>query len=399
MKEPFIKPLAILTELKSHGHEAYFVGGAVRDLLLNREIGDIDIATSARPEQVKSLFSKTIDVGAIHGTIIVLLNGSAYEVTTYRSEDQYEDYRRPGSVTFIKSLKEDLARRDFTMNAIAMSSEGKIVDPFHGRKAIAAKLIQTVGDPTDRFSEDALRMMRAIRFVSQLSFRLDENTYKAIKVNTKLLENISVERKTVEFEKLISGENYETSLKYLEATEIFWYLPGMGVHNDRISNLQSFDWTSLTERPEHWTLLVYLLQCKHPAIFLRSWKLPNKVIKNVMTNLHLLNQVHSMDDWSRILLYTYGEVNVIQAEKVRSVLMDENINENLERLHMLFKRMPITSRRELAIDGHDLIMIYNEKPGAWVADLLEKVEQEVIMDRIKNDKGKIEEWLLTCNLK
>lgn len=136
MKEPFLSAVPLLTEIEHAGYEAYFVGGAVRDLLLDREIADVDIATSATPEEIKAIFPKTIDVGIEHGTIVVLFKGRTFEVTTFRAESEYEDYRRPSGVQFIRSLEEDLKRRDFTMNAIAMDKSGQLFDPFHGKQAI-----------------------------------------------------------------------------------------------------------------------------------------------------------------------------------------------------------------------------------------------------------------------
>lgn len=192
MDESFVKAKAILTTLHNNGYEAYFVGGSVRDFLLHRPTDDIDIATSALPGQIIDLFPKTIDVGAVHGTVIVLHDGEQFEVTTFRTEEGYEDYRRPSHVEFVTSLHEDLKRRDFTMNAIAMTINGEIIDPFDGRKAIKKKVIQTVGNPTERFREDALRMMRAVRFLSQLSFLLCENTQSAIMENAYLLKKFQL---------------------------------------------------------------------------------------------------------------------------------------------------------------------------------------------------------------
>lgn len=164
MNEPFTHAIPILHTLHEHGHQAYFVGGAVRDVLLGREIGDIDIATDATPDKVESLFEKTVDVGKEHGTVIVLHDGVSYEVTTFRTESEYEDFRRPKEVAFITSLKEDLLRRDLTINAMAMDINGEIIDHVGGKQDIKRKRIQTVGDPACRFQEDALRMMRAVRF-------------------------------------------------------------------------------------------------------------------------------------------------------------------------------------------------------------------------------------------
>ena len=178
--ERFKQASSIIEILKQHGHEAYFVGGSVRDFIIDRPIGDIDIATSALPEEVMHIFPRHVPVGLEHGTVIVVQEGVPYEVTTFRTESEYEDFRRPSSVQFVRSLEEDLKRRDFTMNAIAMTEEGEMVDLFAGQEAIRLKEITTVGDAADRFQEDALRMMRGIRFVSTLGFFLEIKTKQAI---------------------------------------------------------------------------------------------------------------------------------------------------------------------------------------------------------------------------
>lgn len=180
MEQEFVKALPILHHLMKAGHQAYFVGGAVRDSYMKRKIGDVDIATSASPNEVERLFKRTVDVGKEHGTVIVLWEDETYEVTTFRAESEYKDYRRPEAVRFITSLSEDLKRRDLTINAMAMSAEGELLDYFGGAHDIGQKLIRTVGNPEDRFREDALRMMRAVRFMSQLGFLLEKETREAV---------------------------------------------------------------------------------------------------------------------------------------------------------------------------------------------------------------------------
>ena len=149
----FREALPVLSKLKKHGFEAYFVGGSVRDQLLGKPIKDVDIASSATPDQVQQLFQKTVDIGSEHGTVIVIENGIHYEITTFRTESAYEDNRRPSGVTFVSSLKEDLKRRDFTINAMAMDENGSIIDYFNGREDAEKKRIATVGSPAERFSE------------------------------------------------------------------------------------------------------------------------------------------------------------------------------------------------------------------------------------------------------
>ena len=212
MLSPFSQAAPLLERIEAEGFEAYFVGGSVRDSLLDRKISDVDIATSALPQELKQIFPRTADIGIEHGTILVIYQGIPYEITTFRSESGYSDHRRPDRVDFIRSLSEDLKRRDFTMNAIAMDRKGKLIDPFHGQEAINKKQIITVGEPSERFGEDALRLMRAIRFVSQLGFAIEKETLSAITSMPHLLGKIATERKLAEFEKMLTGPYCDQAL-------------------------------------------------------------------------------------------------------------------------------------------------------------------------------------------
>lgn len=209
----------ILNTLHSAGFEAYVVGGCVRDSILGREPGDWDITTSAKPEEVKKLFGRTIDTGIAHGTVTVMDGKEGFEVTTYRIDGEYEDSRHPKEVTFTSNLVEDLKRRDFTINAMAYSEEDGLIDEFDGLSDIDKKLIRCVGNPIERFSEDALRMMRAVRFAAQLGYTIENETREAIKELVPTLSKISAERIQVELVKLLVSPNpgeirelYETGI-------------------------------------------------------------------------------------------------------------------------------------------------------------------------------------------
>ena len=199
----------IIEVLQNNGYEAYVVGGCVRDTLLGRLPKDWDITTSALPQQVKSLFPKTIDTGIQHGTVTIMIDREGYEVTTYRIDGDYEDARHPKEVTFTPSLLEDLKRRDFTINAMAYNDKDGLVDLFGGRQDLENKRICCVGNPTERFNEDALRMMRAVRFAAQLGFTIEENTFLAIKQLVPNLKKISAERIQVELSKTIISNHPE----------------------------------------------------------------------------------------------------------------------------------------------------------------------------------------------
>lgn len=199
----------IIHIIEEAGFEAYAVGGCVRDSLLSRVPDDWDVTTSARPEQIKALFQKTIDTGIAHGTVTVMMHHVGYEVTTYRIDGEYEDARHPKEVVFTPDLKEDLRRRDFTINAMAYNERSGIVDLFHGMEDLDEKIIRAVGDPLERFEEDALRMMRAVRFSAQLGYDIEENTKNAIRRLSKNLEYISAERIQTELVKLAASPHPE----------------------------------------------------------------------------------------------------------------------------------------------------------------------------------------------
>ena len=197
----------IIDKLHEAGYGAYAVGGCVRDSILGREPDDWDITTSAKPMEVKKLFRPTIDTGLQHGTVTVLRNHVGYEVTTYRVDGIYEDGRHPSGVTFTSDLKEDLLRRDFTINAMAYNDEEGLIDEYEGLKDIENKVIRCVGDPRERFTEDALRMMRAVRFAAQLGYEIEDNTREAVKELYRRLDMISAERIQIELCKLITSDN------------------------------------------------------------------------------------------------------------------------------------------------------------------------------------------------
>lgn len=225
---------------EENGFNAYLVGGAVRDTLMKKDASDWDIATNATPEQVISIFRKVIPTGIAHGTVTVHFMGEQIEVTTFRLEEGYSDGRHPDKIAFASDIEEDLSRRDFTMNAIAVSlKDGTIVDPFDGKSDIKNKIIRSVGDALERFNEDGLRPIRAIRFASQLGFDIEKNTLQAIS-NDKILEktaSISIERFRDELVKLLKSPKPSVGLKLMESTGVMkLFLPELLEGRDCIQN-------------------------------------------------------------------------------------------------------------------------------------------------------------------
>lgn len=211
--------LYILDRLEGAGHRADIVGGSVRDLLLGRSPDDYDITTSATPEETKAVFSdlRTLDTGIKHGTVGILLDGRVYETTTYRVDGEYLDSRHPESVSFTRNIEEDLARRDFTVNAISYSPTHGICDPFGGREDLKNRIIRAVGEPSLRFREDALRILRGLRFAATFGFEIEDRTSEALFKNAHLLANVSAERIWVELRKTIAAPHaYDVMTRYAE---------------------------------------------------------------------------------------------------------------------------------------------------------------------------------------
>lgn len=398
MKGEFLQALPIIETIQENGYEAYFVGGSVRDFLLDRKIGDVDIATSATPDEVQKMFPKTIDVGKKHGTVIVLLNGKSYEVTTFRTEGQYVDYRKPQYVRFIRSLKEDLRRRDFTINAMAMDKTGEIIDYFGGKNDLKNRVIRTVGNPYERFSEDALRMLRALRFVSQLSFQLEEETKNAIIRWNRLLKEISIERITNEMEKLFAGQSSNQAIRLLAETDVYRHLPGISHLQDRLLKITDYPLQQLTEREDYWLFLTYMLKIEDVRMFLQQWKLPRKLIQNVALQRERLS-VLLEKGWTNYLLYQAGIDSALQLERVKQVLQKEKNVSAFQTLKDQYINLPIRSRADLAITGKDILDIIEKKPGQWVSKYLQIIEEHVLNRKLENDSGNIKEWLIHCNQK
>lgn len=397
MEEPFIKAKPIVTKLMEAGFEAYFVGGSVRDHLLGRSIGDIDIATNALPKDVQVLFDRTIPVGIKHGTVVVIYHGESYEVTTFRIDGDYQDYRRPSTVEFVTSLKEDLSRRDFTINAIAMDIHGIIIDPFEGQKDLHHKFIQTVGNPDDRFLEDPLRMMRAIRFVSQLDFELSLETKNSIKRHANLLQKISVERVRVEFEKLLTGKANKKAIMLITELQIQNYLPLLENKDEDLWQFAVLCSKQALTLEEQWALLIHVLKVEDIELFFKQWKSSNERIKICKLYLNVIAELKNDTTLLRYTVYKYGQEALKSGIRLFCLLENKQSDAMLTELQTLIETLPILTRKDMAITGNDLIDWFSEKRGPWLSKTIEIVERAIVNGELENNKEKIKEWLLTCN--
>ncbi|WHY54893.1 CCA tRNA nucleotidyltransferase [Peribacillus simplex] len=392
MDRLFLKSVPILEVIEEAGYEAYFVGGSVRDFILGRPINDVDIATSATPQEIKRIFPNTADIGIDHGTVLVITDTGTYEITTFRTESGYSDFRRPDSVQFVRSLTEDLQRRDFTMNAMAMDKTGKIFDPFNGKCDLAEKRIITVGNPNERFHEDALRMMRALRFVSQLDFDLDQETFDSLKENAQIISEIAVERILVEFEKLVAGSNKIRAFSLLLESGLYQYLPQFSSKKDHLMDLLNLPLQQL-KAAEIWSIIMVNTKDQDLEKALREWKLPLKTIRSVQRTIQLVKKEPSAID-----VFQAGHGVTVQAAKVKAALSGGNVSDAEENAHQRYNELIIKQMSDLAVTGKDLLNWHQERPGPWVKEYLEKILKAVLDEELRNDKEEIKRWLVKCNL-
>lgn len=389
LPEIFVKAMPVLQTLEDAGFEAYFVGGSVRDVLLHRHVHDVDITTSAYPEEVKELFDKSIDTGIKHGTVTVLYGGESYEITTFRTESGYQDFRRPDHVTFVQNLDEDLKRRDFTINALAMDMHGNIVDLFNGIEDLKNHIIRAVGNPEKRFHEDALRMMRAVRFMSQLEFKLEEKTEQAIKDNHELLKKISVERIREEFVKMGLGSFSREAFQIFLDTQLSEDVPDFAGKKDLLQVYPQLKF-SPTMETSLWAVIIILLKVPNEKIgkFMRDWKNSNAMTEKVEQVIKMFNLIadHVPTDYD---LFEAGEDIIINTIDVAHILGQPISSEALVDRYLA---LPIKKSSELAVDGRFLIK-RGMRPGAQLGHTLNKIRELVVAGEIENSEEAIEQYL------
>ncbi|HJD15859.1 MAG TPA: CCA tRNA nucleotidyltransferase [Candidatus Enterococcus stercoripullorum] len=384
LPQEFKNALPVIDKLNQAGYEAYFVGGGVRDCILNLPIHDVDIATSAFPAEIKEVFEKTIDVGIEHGTVLVLYQDESYEITTFRTESTYQDYRRPDHVDFVRSLEEDLKRRDFTINALALNAQGQIVDLFNGLEDLQNKRLKAVGIAAERFQEDALRMMRGLRFVSQLGFDLEEKTQAAITTHAPLLSKISVERICIEFEKLLLGHNAQQAFQLFITTDCFKYCPQLADKQHFLLQMSEILRFSIQDLSVAWCLLIDQLgiAIKHQKAFLKEWKLSNQRIHEVL----LLREALEIIKQRPLDVLDYYQLNETCLTQLFYIAPFYDLALSKESLLNQYRLLVIHSLKDLAINGNDLMQALNRRGGLWLKETLAQCERAVLLKEVANER-------------
>lgn len=385
----------ILSTLKDNNYEAYIVGGCVRDSLLNISPKDWDIATNALPEDIIRIFQKTVPTGIKHGTVTVLINDEAYEVTTFRIDGEYSDSRHPDCVIFSDNITEDLSRRDLTINAMAYD-ENKLIDPFHGRLDLEKNLIRCVGNPSERFKEDALRMLRAIRFSCQLEFTIESVTLKSILENNSLINNISAERIRDELCKILSTIKPSSGMRLLRETKLLqFFLPELGPDMDS----EFFEYTlKMLDKSEN-NLIVRLAALlynikdtghKICSDILKRLRFDNYIIKTVCTLLKESTNIYKIKSSRQLkeLINIVGKENIHKLFELEAAAGKYDTYLLKNKIEKIISSGEPLNIGDLDIDGDDLIRLgYTQ--GKELGTALNKLLQIVLEHPEMNDKHKL----------
>ncbi len=427
----------VVSTLRAHGFEAFAVGGAVRDRLLGRDPEDWDVATSAEPRYVLGVFERAIPTGVKHGTVsVVTPAGTPVDVTTYRVEGPYSDLRRPDSVRFTDSLREDLGRRDFTVNAMALGLDGRVVDPFGGLGDLVRKVIRAVGDPVERFGEDALRLMRAVRLSAELAFDLDPATALAMQQSAGLLGRIAVERVREEFDHCLLSPNPVQALELLRtlgllAEIIPELLEGVGFEQNEYHALTVWEHTlvSVADVPPvtRLRLAALLHDVAKPRTlsieggrrhFYNHEKVGAEMAAAILDRLRydratIAQVVHLIG--SHMALHWHPDMKDAAVRRLINRVGPENIPDLIHlrradrraagtkegplglgtvallvRIERIMKEDQAFTVSDLAIDGDDVMRVGKLAPGPQVGLILRRLLEEVLEDPGSNEKSRLE---------
>jgi tRNA nucleotidyltransferase (CCA-adding enzyme) len=449
---------SILTKLQEQGHEAYFVGGCVRDAVLGRKVKDIDIATSALPEQVMACFPRTAPTGLQHGTVMVLLEQGTYEVTTFRTESQYESYRRPKEVAFITSLTEDLRRRDFTMNAMAMDHDLQIIDPFGGQKDLKAGILRCVGKAEERFGEDALRMLRCVRFASTYGLEVEAKTWQALLRQAPLLRHIAMERVRSELQRMIEGPAPARAVRLLLASRLWRHFKKQLKLPFEMWLTQPLALEAVSALPEQhtrWAMLLLLLQAPTDEVrtalqeltFSRAdtdavvgvlalhERLAGQLLSPAAAEAGRLLDLAQLERVWKLAALKHGREPAKAALRVWQALLlaqaraeaggedlarsagwslptpssassaPQPLVEFLQTLAPLLvqygngwlEEIPCMQLKELAITGSQLVERANKPAGPWIGEKLTKLLEEVALGQLPNEREALLKASMTTN--
>ena len=349
--------LEMLNEICDKGFKAYIVGGFVRDHLLGIKSNDIDITTNATPMEIRDIFKDDCLPGEDYGSVTVVRKNYRYEITTFRKDIGYVDNRRPSEIEYIDNLYDDLLRRDFTINTICMDKNGKIIDRLHGIDDLKKKVIKCVGDADVKFNEDALRILRAIRFATILNFRLDGDIIVSINKNKELIRNLSFSRKKDELDKIFTSSNSRNGINMILRYKLDKEL--------EIKNLDKV--RCFSSSISIWSVLDF--SDKYPF---------SSNERDIINNVNIVLKKNNLDPMN---LYNYGlYVNSIAGE-IKGI--------NPKKITRAYVNLPIKSRREIDVEVDEIAELLHKEPGGYLKTIFEDLENAILYRRLANENGKI----------
>lgn len=358
MKEKALEVLKILYE---HGYESYVVGGYVRDIILKRKTNDIDICTSATPKEILEIFDDVIVSDMQYGSVVIAYKGYKFDTTTFRKEIKYEGNRKPVKIKYIKDIKKDLLRRDFTINTLCMDKDGNILDILNIISDIDNRLLKTVGNPRYRIKEDSLRILRCIRFATILDFNIENKTKHFLTKYSYLLKNLSTNRKKEELDKIFLSKNKERGRKLLLELNLT-----NALDLDKLATI-----TMCTDLTGIWCQLE--VDNIYPF---------TKVEKEQMTKLRELLKYDKIDNY---LLYKYGLYLCTVYAEIKGI--------SRKKLSTMYSNLPILTRKDINVTGEEISIILNKTPGKYIKDILDDIEINILNNNINNDKEEITKYI------
>ena len=353
--------LNFLNKIEEHGFQAYIVGGFVRDYLLGIESNDVDICTNAKPSDIKRIFKDNCMPDDEYGSVVVMVKNTRFEVTTFRKEISYVDNRKPDEYEYIDNLEEDLLRRDFTINTICMDKNKNIIDMLNGRRDLKSMEINAVGNSYNKFSEDALRILRAVRFATVLDFKLSDDVKNAIIETKHLLSNLSYERKKEELDKIFGSIHVKYGVKLLIELGL----------DEELELTKLKDITCFDDIIGIWALLdvgdIYPF---------------TKNEKDIMEDI---NNGRNEDILDPLVIYKYG--------LYVSTILGDIKGIDRKKITYIYEQLPIKDRNEIAISGDEIMEILNKEPGAYLKEIIDDVERKIILGELSNDPTVLEEYI------
>ncbi len=358
--------LKLINVIKSNGFEAYIVGGYVRDYILKNNPSDIDITTSALPEDIMSMYEKVFPTGIDFEGVTVKYESYLFEVTTYRKDVSYYDHRHP-KVAYASSLSEDLSRRDFTINAMCLDSNMQVIDMYNGINDINNKIIRTVGDPNTRFYEDALRMLRAFYFASKLDFNIESNTLSAIDNNALYLDSISGERIYAELKKMFNSKHTLKGLGYLAKSKLIDYLPSL-----KSATIM------LDEKSERVSFIEYLALGFYLEGISKRYKLSREETKSIKAIITLIDS-----EFDNYTLFNYEYNDLVCANNLKRILNLDYLSD----FDKVYNSLPIKNKKELNLESTELIKLGFK--GKEIGTMLDKLYRLVLDNKVNNNKEEL----------